>query len=240
MSAMPAIPATTSPAPRPSRLSRAGAALHLVPGTRPRLGGGPFAAVVVGILAGGLLTLLLLNTVIAQGAFTVNQRQAQADALAVQEQALAQRVAALETPDALERRARELGMVASTTPVFLRLSDGKVLGVPTPASGRRSTTTVREPARDPQPAPAVPAPEAAEEAAASDGAAGAASGDGAAAVPPPEGAEEQAAADAAAAAQAEAEDAASPVGDGAAPNASAPSSPRPSSPAPSASAGRLR
>ena len=239
MSAMPAIPATTSPAPRPSRLSRAGAALHLVPGTRPRLGGGPFAAVVVGILAGGLLTLLLLNTVIAQGAFTVNQRQAQADALAVQEQALAQRVAALETPDALERRARELGMVASTTPVFLRLSDGKVLGVPTPASGRRSTTSVREPARDPKPVAAVPAPEAAEEAAAGDGAAGAA-GDGAAAVPPPEGAEEQAAADAAAAAEADAADAAAPVGDGAAATASSTDGPRPSSPAPSASAGRLR
>ena len=96
-------------------------------------GAGVFALVVVGMLVAGMGVLLVLNTSLAQGAFelgALNKTQAQ---LAVQEQQLVQQLALVESPDALQRRANDLGMVPVAAPVFLRLADGVVLGTPVPA-----------------------------------------------------------------------------------------------------------
>ena len=51
------------------------------------------------------------------------------------EQLYSQQVAEAESPVTLQARANAAGMVPVTSPVFLRLSDGKVLGDPTPAEG---------------------------------------------------------------------------------------------------------
>ncbi len=207
MSAMPAR-AARADAPGAPSSAAARAALRLVPTGRSRLASGPFALLVVGILLAGLIALLLLNTVLAQGAFVVNQKSADLDALRVQEQALEQQVAALETPDSLERRARRLGMLPAQTPVFLRVPDGKVLGVPSaaPKPPARPSASARVPAGASAPSvpsattgtgAAVKAPEAAEQGAAPPGAAAdAAKAVGGAgvgpAVPAPEGAEQAA------------------------------------------------
>jgi hypothetical protein len=78
--------------------------------------------------------LLLLNTVLAQDAFVLYDLKKRAAVLADPEQALQQQVAAEAAPHLLASRARKLGMVPAENPVFLRLSDGRILGVPRPAT----------------------------------------------------------------------------------------------------------
>ena len=90
---------------------------------------------VLGMLVGGMGVLLVLNTSLAQGAFELGALTKTQGALAVQEQHLLQQVALEESPDALQVRASALGMVPVAAPVFLRLSDGAVLGTPTAAVG---------------------------------------------------------------------------------------------------------
>ncbi len=84
-------------------------------------------------LAAGFFAVLLLNTVISQGAFRQNELEIQLILLAEKEEALARAVQLAESPIEVERAARKLGMVPAAAPVFLSLSDGKVLGEPVPA-----------------------------------------------------------------------------------------------------------
>jgi hypothetical protein len=116
-------------APRPSR-SRAPLTVVRPRATAPART--PFILLVAGILSTGLFTLLLLNTSLSQGSFTVTDLQQRAAVLADREQALAQELARNESPARLAASAAELGMVPSRNPVFLRTSDGRVLGEPQP------------------------------------------------------------------------------------------------------------
>ena len=106
--------------------------LRLVPPRRSSAAKTPFAVVLVALLAGGLLGLLLLNTLVAQESFAVHDLNAQGKALQQQEQDLARQVQALQAPASLADRAGKLGMVPGGPPAFLRLSDGRVLGKPQP------------------------------------------------------------------------------------------------------------
>jgi hypothetical protein len=119
--------------------------LREVPAPAPTVAGaGVFALVVTGLLVGGMVLLLVLNTSLAQGAFEIGALSQEQRELAVTEQRLLQEVAVAEAPESLQREARRLGMVASESPVFLRLADGAVLGTPQPAEGvvRRAPRTV--------------------------------------------------------------------------------------------------
>jgi hypothetical protein len=114
--------------------------LRIVSPLRPeRASRGVFALVVVGMLILGMIVVLLINTALSQGAFTVSELQGQQTALAQQEQALSQVVAAAGAPDALEKSARAMGMVPSQTPVFIKVPSGKVLGQPKAAPGGTSS-----------------------------------------------------------------------------------------------------
>lgn len=113
--------------------------LRIVSPLRPeRASRGVFALVVVGMLIVGMIVVLVINTALAQGAFTVSELQSQQTALAQQEQALSQVVAAASAPHALEKAARAMGMVPSQSPVFLKVPSGKVLGKPQAAPGGTS------------------------------------------------------------------------------------------------------
>lgn len=105
----------------------------VISGRRVRLGNGAFLVLVLGLLSGILITLLMLNTALAENSFQLTDiRQKERD-LIVREQTLANQLAAAESPIGLERLAKDMGMVPAGSPVFLRLSDGKVLGESTPA-----------------------------------------------------------------------------------------------------------
>ena len=99
---------------------------------------GVFALVVTGLLVAGMVIILVINTSLAQGAFTVSELQSQQAALSQEEQALSEAVAAAGAPQLLEQRARDLGMVPSDTPVFLNLPRGTIVGEPKAAPGGTS------------------------------------------------------------------------------------------------------
>lgn len=99
----------------------------------------PFVIFVVSLLAAGLVGLLLLNTELQSGTFEITKLNNQADQLRDQQEGLEKQVRTLESPQNLADRALRMGMVPNPNPVFLRLSDGRVLGVP--AEGKAGTGT---------------------------------------------------------------------------------------------------
>lgn len=92
----------------------------------------PFVLLVVFLLGGGLIGLLVLNSALSEGGFRLDDLQKDTKSLTDEEQALQRDVDAYAAPDALQRRARELGMVPGGDPAFLN-PDGTVKGVPGPA-----------------------------------------------------------------------------------------------------------
>ncbi|MEV5604826.1 cell division protein FtsL [Streptomyces sp. NPDC052299] len=123
----------------------------------------PFVLLVVVLLGGGLITLLLLNSALNEGSFELSELKKRTTELTDEQQALQRDVDASFEPDALARRARELGMVPGGSPAFLD-PDGKVRGVPSeaaPAPVVAPPPSTRAPASTPAPtgtAAATPAP----------------------------------------------------------------------------------
>ena len=117
--------------------------MRVLPTPGPEVAGATtFAIVVVVLLALGMGVLLLLNTTLAQGAFEIDRLQRENSSLQIREQTLAQQVAQAESPVSLQAKADALGMVSAGAPVFLRMSDGKVLGDATPAVGRKRSAAL--------------------------------------------------------------------------------------------------
>src|SRR5581483_1228137 len=88
----------------------------------------PFVLLIVGLLGGALISLLLLNTVLAKDAFTLSELQQSNKLLAQQKQALQEDVAREESPANLAQRAKALGMIEPTRPAFVDAKNGKVIG----------------------------------------------------------------------------------------------------------------
>lgn len=136
--------------------------LRVVPGAAGEPRGGLFAALCVTLLAGGLLAVLLLNTALAQGSFVLHDLQARSGELDDTQEALTQAIDAQRAPGQLARQARALGMVPADSVAFLRLSDGKILGVAKAAERDPGYAVVTAPAPvlvpARQPRPTAPAP----------------------------------------------------------------------------------
>lgn len=84
----------------------------------------------------GLLGVLLINTVVSQGAFRQHQLEVDLILASEQEEALTRAVQLAESPLQVEKAARALGMVPAASPVFLRLADGSILGSPVAATAQ--------------------------------------------------------------------------------------------------------
>jgi hypothetical protein len=93
----------------------------------------PFVVLVSVVLLGGVVGLLLFNTSMQQASFAAAELEDQATTLDAREQTLQRELDALRDPQHVAERAHSLGMVPAGAPAFLRLSDGKVVGTPTPA-----------------------------------------------------------------------------------------------------------
>ena len=133
--------------------------LTIVPAAAARAPRIPFVLLVVGILAAGLVGLLLVNIALQRGAYTVTDLRSRSASLAITQQNLELEVAALREPQRVAHRAVQLGMVRNDSPAFLELSTGKVIGtavpalaanrvdvgrqVSSPAAGRTKATAVR-------------------------------------------------------------------------------------------------
>lgn len=149
----PADPASSDPSgPRIGDDVRRG--VRLVSAPRPSPPRAPFVGLVFCLLVAGLGGLLLLNTLLAQGSFTVTALDQRVTALSDREQALEQKLAKLAAPARLAQQAAELGMVPVVNPAFLRIRDGRVLGEPIPARDKPAPQPVATvPASPAQPAP---------------------------------------------------------------------------------------
>ncbi|WST50435.1 hypothetical protein OG592_28700 [Streptomyces avidinii] len=117
----------------------------------------PFVLLVVALLGGGLISLLLLNSALNEGSFQLTKLKKETTALTDEEQALQRDVDAHSAPDALQRRAHELGLVPGGSPVFIG-PDGRIAGSAAPAEAPPSPTpTPSAPAGPPAGSPAAPA-----------------------------------------------------------------------------------
>jgi hypothetical protein len=95
----------------------------------------PFVFLVVGLLGGGLLCLLLINTILDTGSYQITQLQQENVTLAQQAQELQARVAQEESPTVLAAKASLLGMQEPGLLHFLDLRKGKIERQPTHAPG---------------------------------------------------------------------------------------------------------
>lgn len=93
----------------------------------------PFVSLVSLVLVGGVIGLLLFNTNMQQLSFTATTLQSRAAVLGAQEQSLQMRLETLRDPQKVAARAKVLRMVPASSPAFIRLSDGAVLGNPSVA-----------------------------------------------------------------------------------------------------------
>lgn len=90
----------------------------------------PFVSLVSVLLIGGIAGLLLFNTNMQQASFVASSMEEQAAVLAGKEESLRMQLHRLRDPQHVAAQAKKLGMVPSTSPAFIRLSDGEVLGRP--------------------------------------------------------------------------------------------------------------
>lgn len=127
---------------------RAARLVRLMPAGPSNAARTPFVLLVVVLLGGGLITLLVLNSALNEGSFRLSELKKRTTELTDEQQALQRDVDNFSKPDALERRARELGMVPGGSPAFLN-PDGTVRGVP--------AETTAEPVPPPQPKSSAPA-----------------------------------------------------------------------------------
>jgi hypothetical protein len=95
----------------------------------------PFVFLVVGLLGGGLLCLLLINTILDTGSYQITQLQQDNVTLAQQTQELQAQIAQEESPTVLAGKARQLGMEEPGLLHFLDLRKGKIESQPTHAPG---------------------------------------------------------------------------------------------------------
>ncbi|MET8688553.1 septum formation initiator family protein [Streptomyces sp. NPDC004732] len=155
---------------KPELRGRAARLARLLPQGPSQAARTPFVLLVVLLLGGGLITLLILNSSLNEGSFQLSELKKQTKDLTEEEQELQREVDGFAAPDALQRRAQELGMVPGGDPAFLD-PDGSVHGVPGTAARPSSLSypaprpqevaspaaTVSVPATPPATPPASPA-----------------------------------------------------------------------------------
>lgn len=119
--------------PLKDALAAAGPQLRLIRRLPRTVGSAWFGLLLMAIMVVGAGSYLAAQTQLSQGAYLEHEltRELKASEATVQE--LQQQATVLASPATLDQRARALGMVPTTVPVFLRLSDGAVLGSPVAA-----------------------------------------------------------------------------------------------------------
>ena len=104
------------------------AVLQLVPELRKEEGEEihirAFLFVLSGIFGIGLLSLLLINTLLTQDAFVLQRLKHQVNSVNDQRDAVLRQVALQSSPENLSASASKMGMVAAQNPQFIDISQG--------------------------------------------------------------------------------------------------------------------
>ncbi|GIH04756.1 hypothetical protein Rhe02_28230 [Rhizocola hellebori] len=101
----------------------------------------PFIVALVVVVVAGVLGILVLNSKINQNAFKLDALRASQAELDLRQQQLEQFIAEKESPGSLAAAATKLGLSDPGPPAFILLPDGKVIGVPRPATGAPSNAS---------------------------------------------------------------------------------------------------
>ncbi|MCU1447017.1 hypothetical protein [Cryobacterium sp.] len=122
---------------RPDIAERTGAQRHIeivAPSkhARPRVVYAVSAVTCVGAI---VVAQLLLSVGISQGAYEISALRASQVELGRTADSVSEDLIKVSSPQSLAANAEALGMVSNSTPAYLRLSDGAVLGAPTSADG---------------------------------------------------------------------------------------------------------
>jgi hypothetical protein len=94
----------------------------------------PFVLLVLGLLGGGLVCLLVVNTTLGATSFRLSQLQRENAQLSLQEQSLQGTIQDEQAPDEIAQRAYQLGMRAETNATILDLATGRYYKLHDPAS----------------------------------------------------------------------------------------------------------
>ncbi|MFW5417377.1 hypothetical protein J0910_12260 [Nocardiopsis sp. CNT-189] len=119
-------PRTRPAAPPKAAPGKARARRPAAPPARPpRM---PFVLLVLGLLAGALVSLLALRTVLLQDSFTIAQLQRENTELGYEQEQLGEDVVRLESPERIAREAEEMGMEPGEAPKFLDAREKRFSG----------------------------------------------------------------------------------------------------------------
>jgi hypothetical protein len=106
--------------------------------TRPKL---VYAVVAIGVIFGIFLAQLFLTIALSGGAYRITALQGEQRDLGRMASSLGEKLDTVGSTQNLAANAKSLGMVASASQAFLRLSDGKVLGTAKRTQPSSSHTT---------------------------------------------------------------------------------------------------
>jgi hypothetical protein len=128
-------PRPAGPAAAPARSRTAGAApdLHAAP-KRPT-SRTPFILLLLGLLGGGLVCLLVINTTLAAASYRIDNLQRSNATASQQVQQLQQEVASEQSPGSIEQRALKLGMKPQQVLNFVDVKTGRRYTMPSQAQG---------------------------------------------------------------------------------------------------------
>jgi len=101
----------------------------------------PFVLLVLGLLGGGLICLLVINTTLGATSFRISQLQGTNASLATQEETLQQQIAAERSPAQIAKLACALGMRAQTNVNILDLGTHRFYRLPGQAGGTGVAST---------------------------------------------------------------------------------------------------
>jgi len=98
-------------------------------GPRPRARSArmPFILLLVGLLGGALVSLLVISTTLAQGAFRITNLQEQNAGLVRQAQTLTNEIAQAGNPAVIAKKAEQLGMRPNPHLGFIDVRTGKII-----------------------------------------------------------------------------------------------------------------
>ncbi|WP_166983492.1 hypothetical protein [Paramicrobacterium fandaimingii] len=103
--------------------------LHTVRKSRPKIA---YAVTTIAAVSGIVIAQLLSSVALSQGAYELSALKSQQGDLKLAQQSLTEQIDVLNSPQHIAESAQTLGMVINQSPVYIRLSDGTVLGQPGP------------------------------------------------------------------------------------------------------------
>lgn len=118
-----------SPSTAPQRTPLRAVPLRTVRKSRPKIA---YAITTIAAVSGIVVAQLLSSVALSQGAYELSDLRAQHHDLSLKQQSLTEQIEVLSSPQYIAESAQSLGMVINQSPVYIRLSDGTVLGQPGP------------------------------------------------------------------------------------------------------------